>query len=67
MHLWGAATQQVDQSRIERHDGVAHVNDFSSFLTRTATHSAVFHLTRSSFFLKSNNSGDKSGQQDAEL
>lgn len=37
MHLWGAASQQVDQSRVERHDGVAHVNDFSSFLASTAT------------------------------
>lgn len=42
MHLWSAAAQQVDQSRVERHDGVTHVNDFSSFLTRTATHSVLF-------------------------
>lgn len=44
MHLWSAAAQQVDQSRVERHDGVAHVNDFSSFLTRTVTHRVLFFL-----------------------
>lgn len=34
MHLWSAASQQVDESRVEGHDGVAHVNNFSPSLTR---------------------------------
>lgn len=26
MHLWCTATQQVDKSRVEGHDGIAHVH-----------------------------------------
>lgn len=26
MHLWCAASQQVDERRVEGHDGVAHVH-----------------------------------------
>lgn len=26
VHLWSAAAQQIDQSRVEGHDGVSHVN-----------------------------------------
>jgi len=38
MHLWSAASQQVDKSRVEGHDGVAHVNHFSRLLPRPETH-----------------------------
>ena len=34
MHLRSAASQQVDEGRVERHDGVAHVNNLSFLLAR---------------------------------
>lgn len=38
MHLWSAASQQVNKGRVERHDGVAHVNNLSLLLARPETH-----------------------------
>lgn len=37
MHLWSAASQQINQSRVEGHDGVAHMNDLSFLLTGPET------------------------------
>lgn len=34
VHLWSTASQQVNQSRVKGHDGIAHVNNFSFFLAR---------------------------------
>lgn len=38
VHLWSTASQKVNQSWVEGHDGITHVNYFSFFLPRSETH-----------------------------
>lgn len=45
VHLWSAASQQVDQSGIEGHDGVAHVNDLSFVLARPEADTRMVTVT----------------------
>lgn len=33
MHLWGTASQQVNERRVEGHDGIAHVNHLLLIIT----------------------------------
>lgn len=48
VHLWSAASQQIDQSRVEGHDGVAHVDDFPLLFATPATntHRSVLEATQ---------------------
>lgn len=46
MRLRGAATQQIDQSRVEGHYGVSHVDDIIIFIIKHVTKSAGQNKTQ---------------------